>query len=337
MLRFRCPSCQSPMEVDESMAGRPARCPTCGNTLKIPKTSQTPPATQKGQAPRPGTTAVKVHGESVEIQPPLEPMAIMAPACVGLALVVLPICGLVMARFFGGREWMVGFTFGVILSFLGAVFGLSAYYNIRRSRGRKGGKLYAQIGMFGGLGLGILCAAGSIFCITLLAMRPSCEDNLKKLYGALRTYADKHDGNLPKDLEMLVRETYVDTDGKPKRYLETDSCFTCPAYAVPAGTQTYQLAPAIPMNDKLFPDDLMILCDGQPYNTHGDSQVRVLTKDGKVGLVPADRFQVYLSEQKQKWEAAQKAKTKAVGGAEAVTPAQEPAAPAPAKTQEKTP
>jgi len=355
MLRFRCPNCQSPMEVDESMGGRPARCPTCGNTLKIPKTSQTPPATQQGQAARPGATAVKVHGENVEIQPPTEVMALIAVACFGVGVAVLPLCGLLGAGFFGGREWMVGFVFGTLLSFLGAVFGLSAFHNIRRSRGRKGGKLYAQIGMFGGLAFGVLCGVGTIVCVASLAMRPSCEDNLNKLYGALRTYADKHDGHLPKDLEMLVRETYVDTDGKTKRsYLETNAYFTCPAYPGPSGTQTYQLCPDIPMNDRLFPGDLMIVCDGQPYGTHGDRQVRVLTKDGKINLVPADQFRGYLNDQKLKWEAALKAKKKAAGGAEAPAPAEKPAeesaepappepAPAkekpaagPAKTQEKT-
>ena len=37
MIRFRCPNCESQMEVDESFAGRPARCPTCGCDMKVPK------------------------------------------------------------------------------------------------------------------------------------------------------------------------------------------------------------------------------------------------------------------------------------------------------------
>ena len=335
MLRFRCSNCQSPMEVDESMAGRPARCPTCGNTLKIPKTSQTPPATQKGQAARPGATAVKVHGESVEIQPPTELMALIAPACVGLGVIVLPLCGLLAASCFGGREWLVGFIFGTLLAFLGAVFGLSGYYNIRRSRGRKGGRAYAQIGMFGGLGFGVLCGVGAIVCIASIAIRPSCDDNLKVLFGGLTAYAGKHDGHLPKDLDLLVREGY----------LASRQSFTCPAYPVTSGTQTYQLFPEVPMNDPLFPGDLMIVCDGQPYGAHSDGQVRVLRKDGTVDHVPADQIRGYFKDQQQKLEKALKAKRKAEGGAAEPPPAEKPAeeaaepetqAPAPAKEKPAT-
>jgi len=329
MLRFRCPECETPMEVDESFAGRSARCPTCGHTLRVPKAEPSPGPVPRVDGQPSGPNTVRVHGESVEVRPPLETLAVVGPALAALAVVAFLLLGLDP---FGisYSSWLVGFTVGAMLSLLAAVFGLSGYQSVLRSRGRKSGRLPALIGTFGGLGLFIVLGAGAVvLSVKAFVLRPTCEDNLKVIYKGLKDYAAAHEGKLPRNLEELVREKYVDSN----------RWFTCPAYRVSVGTQTYRLMPLIDMNDPLYPPDMMIVADGEPIDSHRDGNVCVLLKDGTVTTVPRARWDAYFTAQQRKYtEVLRQLRKRAEasgaapegGGSEPPAPKEAPAGPAPA-------
>jgi len=289
MIRFRCPKCDAQMEVDESFANRAARCPTCGHDLRVPKTGE--PATPvKGvvQPTRPGATVVKIQGESVEIVPPLDPMALIALAVVGLSVVAavgIGVSGL------WTPPWAVGMTMGALLALLGAIIAIPAYHGIRRSRGRKRGKALATAGLAGGGALFLVFLVGAIIAFVTATWKPPCEENLKRIYLALRAYADKHQGAFPKSLEVLAAEGCL--DGR--------DWLTCPAYRVVPGTATYILTPDINVKNPLFPDSMMIVSDGPPYQAHPDGFVRALLLSGKTTSVPVAEWPKYQETQAKLW------------------------------------
>jgi len=310
MIRFRCPECETPMEVDESFAGRPARCPTCGQTLRVPKADLSPSPSPRVLEEPSGPGVVRFHGESVEIRPPVEPMAV-----VSLVLAILAVGTVLFLGFdpigLSYSPWTVGFLVGALVAFLAAVFGMAAYHSIRRSRGRAGGRSLALIGTLGGLGLFIVLGAGAAVCSIRVMLQPTCEDNLRVLYQGLKGYADAHEGKLPANLRTLVTD----------RYIDADHWLTCPAFRAAPGTQTYRLMPDINLHDPLYPPDMMIVADAE--NAHPDGALRVLLKDGSVRTVPGDQWTVYYADQQKKYgEIVKQLRLRATGTA--------PGAPAPA-------
>jgi DNA-directed RNA polymerase subunit RPC12/RpoP len=295
MIRFHCPKCEAEMEVDESFAGRGARCPTCGTNLKVPKKGEAPPPpATKAAPPRPGSATVKVDGQQVEIVPPMETMVVMSMVFLGAAVLclIVVLSGAVSITI---PKTLAG-GLGAILSLMGLLTAVPAYYNIRRSRGRKRGRVHAQACMVSG---GVLLLA----TVTLLLLglvgevlgRVTCEDNLKRLHVALRGYTSKHDDLLPRDLQGLVDQ----------KFLDSPSWLTCEYYPAPIGMQTYSYwgTEASRLGVKLaqLPPDLPIVTDGPPYDLHPDKQVRVLTLKGDLQLIPMEKWELYKKAQGEKW------------------------------------
>ncbi|KPJ74699.1 MAG: hypothetical protein AMS14_05050 [Planctomycetes bacterium DG_20] len=289
MIRFRCPSCESRMEVDESFAGRPARCPTCGCDLKVPKEGESSPPIQPARAmPRKGATVVTVDGEQVEVVPPLETMVLAAMGFVVLSVVAVLAVGL--GRFVT-LPWTVGGMLGALLALLGVVIAVPAYHTIRRSRGRKRGRAHAVITMAAGALLFLVFGVIALVGWSQWFLRPTCEENLEKIYQALRAYAAKHDGAFPKSLDDLVTE----------RCLDSPDWLTCPAYHYPIGRQTYIFTSDINVNEPLWPPDLLIVSDGPPFDAHGDGYVRALLLGGDVEHVPIAQWAAYQKSQGDRW------------------------------------
>jgi len=293
MIRFKCPDCGSEMEVDESFAGRPARCPTCGAGLKVPAKGEA--ATQPAAKPVPGATRVRVGGEEVDVLPPLETMVLVSIACVVLSVAVFVVAGLTG---FVTPPWAVGALLGALLALLGIIVGVPAYHSVRRSKGRRRGRTHAVISMLAGTGLFLVflvIAIVGLFQHYLL--RPECEENLKHIYTALRAYAENHGGAFPPELETLVEDGHLDSD----------HWLTCPAYKVPVGRPTYVLTPEInilakrPDGREWWPPDTLIVSDGPPYAAHGDGQVRALLLSGEIKLVPHKGWSAYQKEQTDRW------------------------------------
>jgi hypothetical protein len=306
MIRFRCPNCNARMEVDESFAGRPARCATCGVDLKVPAASASDTAITPLEPGGPsGPTTVRIGDETIEVLPPVEVMAVVSVVFLGASVASVFAIGL--GRFVT-FPWTIGMTIGAALALLGAMTGVPAWHGIRRSHGRKRGRRLATIGMIGGALLFLGFGAGAFAGAVQIALRPSCEDNLHKIYAALRAYAERHDGKIPRDLEVLLREGYLDSR----------NCLTCPKYQVPSGSCTYQMAvsPGIDIrmdNPRVFPSSLMIVSDGAPYDSHPDGMVRTLLLDGTIQKVPFERWEHYRREQGQLWDAIRETlKTQAV-------------------------
>jgi hypothetical protein len=311
------------MEVDESFANRAARCPTCGHDLRVPKTGE--PATPvKGvfQPTRPGATVVTVQGESVEIVPPMETLAVVALGAVVLSVVIAFGIGLGRLSY---APWFVGFFLGFIVALFGAIMAIPAYYNIRRSRGRKRGKPLAVAALVGGGGLFLVFLVGFIITLVTTMWKPPCEENLKRIYTALRAYGEKHNGNLP-DGRQATLETLV-TEG----HLDSSDWLTCPAYHVVPGTRTYALTTDVNVKNPLFPDDMLIVSDGPPYEAHGDGFVRVLLLSGKIEKVPLAEWPKYRDTQEKRWQEIQNKvrRLQAAPGARAGAPPA-PAGPPPA-------
>ena len=301
MIRFRCPNCDARMEVDESFAGRPARCATCSADLKVPAASASDTSITPLEPAGPsGPTTVRFGDETVEIVPPVETMAVVSVGFLGASVAAAFVIGL--GRFVTA-PWMIGSSLGALLALLGAMTAVPAWHSIRRSHGRKRGRRLAAIGMIGGaaltLGFGTVAA---VKIIDNLWLRPACEDNLHKIHAALRAYAERYDGRLPKELEVLVREgCLADRNG-----------LTCPEYHVPIGTSTYQMYISVGIdvnvnNPRAFPPNLMIASDGAPYDSHSDGLVRALLLNGDIQKVPFDRWERYRAEQGKLWDAIREA------------------------------
>ncbi len=283
MIRFRCPKCDSQMEVDDAFAGRPARCPTCGVEMRVPRAEEAVPVGPMVEKPRPGVTTVKIGGETVEVMPPVDTMALVSVVLAVLSVALMVVVALFIPLAF---PWTTGMGLGALVAFLAAMTGLPSYHNVRRSRGRKRGKTLALIAMAAG---GLLCismGAGALAGVYRILSQPTCEDRLQVIYTALRAHADDHDGRLmPTSLERLVEEGY----------LEAKEWLRCPAQQVVPGTVTYTayLSPTLPINvrDPIFPPDLMIVSDGLPLDAHKDGMVRVLLLNGDVQLVPVREWE----------------------------------------------
>jgi hypothetical protein len=308
------------MEVDESFAGRGARCPTCGYDFRVPKTGEAAPQRGMVEPSRPGTTTMKVQGESVEIVPPLETLAIIALATVCLAAIAVPVIGL--SRMFT-PPWPVAMAMGALLSLMGAIIAVPAYHNISRSRGRKRGKVLATGTLAAGGGIFLVCLAGAIVGFVLYSWKAPCEENLKMISVALANYAQKHNGAYPDghkaNLSSLVQEGY----------LGSTDYLTCPAYQVVPGTQTYALTPDL--NNRDFAPETMAVSDGPPYEAHKDGQVRVLLLDGKIITVPAADWLKFKDAQEKKWnETLNKLRRAKMQPKTAETPEAAPPAAAPA-------
>jgi len=290
MIRFRCPKCEAKMEVDESFAGRSARCATCGYDFRIPKTGEATPTRGMVEPSRPGATVVKVQGESVELVPPLEILTVIALATVCLSVVAVLAIGM---SGLWTPPWAVAMALGALLALLGTIIAVPAYHNISRSRGRKRGKGLATAALAAGGGLFLVFLVGFIIGWALNLSKPPCEENLKMISVALGNYAKKHNGAYPDghraNLATLVQEGYLGgTD-----YL------TCPAYAVVPGTQTYSLT--TDLNNRDFSPETMIVSDGPPYEAHKDGLVRVLLVSGKIITVPAADWPKFKDGQEKKW------------------------------------
>jgi len=293
MIRFKCPECDSQMEVDESFAGRPARCPTCGAALKVPTGGEST-ASRPSATPPPGAARVRIGDEEVDVIPPLETMVLVSIACVALSVVVFVLAGLLK---FVTPPWAVGALLGALLALLGVIVGVPAYHSVRRSRGRRRGRTHATISMLAGAGLFLVLLVIAIIGLFQEYMRPSCEQNLKHIYAALRAYAENHGGAFPPKLETLVDE----------KYLDSNQWLTCPAYRVPVGRTTYVLTPEINLSAKQpngsdwWVPDTMIVSDGPPYGAHKDGQVRALLLDGTVKRVPVKAWSEFYERQQRRW------------------------------------
>ena len=239
--------------------------------------------------PQAGVTTLKFHGKTIEVHPPLETMAIVSVALVGLSVVVLLAIGL---SGLVTLPWTVGMALGSLLALLGAIMAVPAYNTIRRSPGQKRGRRLAIAGLAGGGALCLVFGIGFLVGFFLdYYHRPSCEQNLKQIYTALRTYAQPHDGALPRKLETLATEGLL----KDRKFL------TCPAYRIQVGQPTYILTPDVNLNNPLFPADLMIVSDGPPYDAHSDGFIRVLLLNGTIEKVPLDTWLAYQKKQAQRW------------------------------------
>jgi hypothetical protein len=280
------------MEVDESFAGRPARCPTCGEAMTVPRAdaSNSSSSILTPAAPtRPGAAKVRVDGTDVEVLPPLDTMVVVSLAFVAAAALLPLLFGLALGFAFQ-YPWTVGMMLGGIAALMGLLIGIPAYHNVRRSKGRKRGRAHAQIAILAGLGLLLISAIGTAVGMGQWLFRPPCEENLQRIYAALRARAEKHDGRFPARLEDLAAEGYLDSA----------TWLTCPAYKVRPGTPTYILVPHINVSDPRFPPDMMIASDGPPYGAHEDGMVRVLWLDGTIKHMKVDDYLIYQKNQAQR-------------------------------------
>lgn len=290
MIRFRCPNCKAKMEVDDTFAGRSARCPTCGSGLRVPKTEA---ATPGGTPGRPGAATVEVEGEKVEVLPPIEMTSIVSVVIVGLSVVAFLIGWLIPGLNFTD-PFFAGSLLGALVAILGVFIAVWAYPTIKKSRGRKRGLPLVKAALLGGLGLFLIFLSCAIAEWAISRNRPPCEKNLEYINKALKTYADDHDGAFPPNLATLVNE----------KYLDSMEWLRCPAYRVPPGTVTYDLTSGVNTKNTLYTEhpDMMIVSDTDRYGiAHEDNLVRVLLLNGEIKTIPVNEWQKFKVEQGKIW------------------------------------
>lgn len=117
-IRFRCPSCSQPIEVDSELAGKAARCPYCERVMSVPAESTfdsaevvtarpagVSDAAPLGVPPLPSRLTTPVGGYGAP--PPGPPVDPRASRFGNFALIAASICGalfvVAVARYFLGH------------------------------------------------------------------------------------------------------------------------------------------------------------------------------------------------------------------------------------------
>jgi len=209
MIRFKCSQCGARMEVDETYVGHPGRCPTCGASITVPAAStvSSPSGGMAGAGMRQGRTAgttIRVHGEEVSVRAPLETTAIASIVLMGLSVVLF------IGIWLSGN-WApalgVGALLAMLMAILSVLVAVTAYHNVRRSRGLRRGMGAAYAGLIGGASLFLIFLIVTAWSFVVHANRPSCEENLRAIWTALGEYADSHDEKFPPTLAALAHDT----------------------------------------------------------------------------------------------------------------------------------
>jgi hypothetical protein len=279
------------MEVDETFAGRTARCATCGNTLKIPRQSDATPS-RIATPTVAGAAVVQIEGEAVQVVPPMETSVLVAAGILGFSLVIFLVAmlsGLLVPPF------ALSCLIGGLVALIGTLMALSAWNTVKRSGGRKRGKQLATIILLGGAGLFLVFMMGGIVGFALQGRRPSSEENLAQIYRALKTHSDQHNGEFPEDLPTLVKENLLDRDS-----------LSFAAAHVKPGTVTYMYPGRINLNEKfkkVFAEDMMIVYENSP-DYHEDGSIRILLLNGKVVAMPKADWSKYRDAQVRIWQTA---------------------------------
>jgi DNA-directed RNA polymerase subunit RPC12/RpoP len=299
MIQFRCPSCSSEIETPDDYAGRPARCPTCNRRIRVPRKSAQPAlrddAEPAVEEPSTARAMFQLDGRTYQVRPRLEGLLLAAAVVNVLSVVALVAVGMV-ARV--RAPWFLAGLIAAAVALFAALLVVPAYYNIRRSRGRKTGQRLVFVDF----------AAAAVLVVVFLAVAlvarasaddSSCYERLKAVHRALIAYAARNGGLLPPRPETLVEQGDLPA-----------SKLTCPDVGgVREGTPTYdrhsyrrdpagQAVIDLRFRDdasRRFPDDLMVLmCSGVSdvlVDEKTGRRVRahyVLRLDGSITYVPAD-------------------------------------------------
>ena len=306
MIQFQCPGCNSEIETPDEYAGRSARCPTCNRRIRVPReaaalTAQ--PADAELQAEPPSSSGVfRLEGRTYAVRPRLEGMLIASAVVIALSIVVFVAIGLMAPVY---TPWFLAGLIGGAFALFGALLVLPAYYNIRRSRGRKTGERLAFVDI----------AVAAVLVVTFLSLalvsraladNTSCGERLKLVYAALRAYAADNGGLMPPSPETLVEQGHL-----------AASKLTCPlVHGARQGTATYDGRSYLTDRSgrsvidfrsdvPRFPGDLMILMGGGLHRIRNkatgedDRGYYVLTLDGSVAYVRQEEANGWLTEQRK--------------------------------------
>lgn len=205
-IAFRCPSCDQKLSVDSSAAGTEVTCPSCTQAIIVPSVSPPPPL-QIPPPPRPAPPPPPPP-RPLQSQPQFAYHA-MAPSknqAVSWAIwaMVLGLIGLIP---------LIGLATGI----LGLAFGIVA---LMKNTTKKG---LAITGLVAG---GLACLLIP-FHINLLkdtiagakfgAQTVVCSQNLNEVGKAISAYQNRHAGQYPPNLQVLVKEGLL-----------TEKSLTCP-------------------------------------------------------------------------------------------------------------
>jgi DNA-directed RNA polymerase subunit RPC12/RpoP len=294
MITFRCSGCKNEIETPDDYAGRTARCPTCGKTIRVPRKEQLAGSPESGSGE--GSSMFRVDGRVYEVRPKLEGMLLVSSTVVVLAATSFVGVGLVAQVY---TPWFLAALIGSGFAFLGALLCLPGYQAIRASNGLKTGQRLAFLNVAAAAVLIVIFLFVGVWEY-MVADSSSCRQRLQDVYQALREYAVKNDGRLPPSPETLVEEGLL----RPSK-------LTCREFGgVREGYPTYyrdgirnsysvgsdgQATADFRDDGKEFPGDLMILMDGGVHRMHDEKtgetrRVRyVLTLDGTVSYIPDHR------------------------------------------------
>jgi hypothetical protein len=224
MIRFECPHCSKPVEVDDEFAGRRGQCPGCGRVVRIPAmtveepaaVAQTPDTTPEERVASPEADEPAVAAEPEHEAPP-EPAAEDAAPPAGTRRMRVP-DSVLTARAEVPPAGDKGVPSGrmaslaMLMSFLpplapiGLVVGLIASGQARkaedsRSRQRAHGAIVVATGV-----IILTVMFGFALMVAMVqenharAMTDHCQSQLATVYASLEGYAVEHGGKYPEFL-----------------------------------------------------------------------------------------------------------------------------------------
>jgi DNA-directed RNA polymerase subunit RPC12/RpoP len=280
MIVFRCPGCNKEIEVPNEYAGRTASCPTCSRKLHVPQANGAASALEEPLPDRVSQSSqIRVDGRSYQVRPKLEGMIIVSAVVLGLSVICFLLVGLGIATY---APWVVAGLVGAAVGIFGALLLLPAYYNIRRSGGRKTGIRMAMITLGAAALLVVFFVCASLVSLAMTD-RSSSAERLRAVHAALLDYAGKNGDSFPPSPQTLVDQKYLRA-----------SKLTCPDYpGIREGQPTWKPGTYWPQvnlkKDPPFPDDLIILVDATEHKVRQDGQMTrfflVLEFGGKVAHV----------------------------------------------------
>jgi len=226
MIRFECPRCGQPVEVEEAFAGHKGRCPDCQQVIDIPGASppQGPPG-QAEDASRPLSTD-DLGGRG--------PRHLTLPA--SITSVVVPAPGEQAAAPPGRLLAIAGLVLGCvpIVSIVGFVLAAAACSQASRGNGSPEVRRLARAAVLVAI---IMTAVSVLFGLVVLVsvfqeahyrdMLEDCQQSLATVAAQLDDYAaePKHAGRYPASLSALDTSGHVGYYGYSDRCPETDMPF----------------------------------------------------------------------------------------------------------------
>jgi len=221
MIRFECPGCGQPVEVEDAFAGHRGRCPDCGRVVDIPGRSPGPePLGEEAPPPAESAFTDEAGGRG--------PRRLTLPESVTSVVARAP--GETAPRPAWRSMAVAGLVLGCVppASVIGIVLAGMAYSQAPHAGARRLARAALTVAIVmtvAGFGLGLALLVAVFQDAYHREMAETCRQNLATVHGELDGYATGHGGRYPASLAELNAGGHVFYFGDEDRCPQTGERF----------------------------------------------------------------------------------------------------------------